>query len=245
MRRLLLLLLLGLLPPAQAGEKLSVVVEQYAPFAVSKAGKVGGISAEILAEVTKQTGYEFDIQIFPLVRIRELLDKGQADISVAESPLWFDRAKITDFSFSVPYAHVQEYVYFPASKVFPVEKPMDLKGHLVGIHHGYFYAAFDQLFKDGVVKIEEAESSDILLKKMLLGRSEVVFLDNFEFGYTVNKYKLGAENFSRGMKLTDSPVSVMVRNRRKDIIEKINPVLTRLIADGTVKRIIDKYIALK
>ena len=243
MFRFILALLLLLQAHASYAEKLSVAVEHYEPFAISqKNGGVGGISADILAEVTKLTGYEFDIRIYPLARIREMMDRGQLDISIAESPLWFDASKLSDFSFSEPYVHVYEYVYFPADKVFSVSKPLDLNGKTVGVHHGYFYAEFEEPFKQGLIKREIANSTEILLKKFIAGRSDVIFLDNFEFGYGIKKLDVSPTKFVRGMRLTDSPVSVMVRNRRKDILEKINPAILRLQTNGTIKKIIEKYV---
>lgn len=242
MVRFVLILLLVLVVPLRA-ETLSVVVEDYAPFAISNEnGRVGGIAAEILAKVSKQTGLEFDITIYPLARIRELFDRKKIDISIAESPMWFDAAKIADFSFSEPYVHVYEYVYFNSNNVFPVNKPLDLQDKMVGIHHGYYYAAFDALFKQGIVKYETTTTSDNLLQKLNAGRTDVIFLDNFEFGYNLKKLKLSPKLFVRGMQLTDSAVSVMVRNNRKDVLDKINPVIQRLKADGTIKQIVDKYI---
>ncbi|MBV8465050.1 MAG: transporter substrate-binding domain-containing protein, partial [Burkholderiales bacterium] len=209
------LLLTWLVAATVRAETLSVVIEQYEPFAITnERGELTGIGPDIAAELSKLTGYQFDIAMYPLARIRELFALGKADIALAESPPWWDKEVAKGYTFSEPYVHVYEYVYFPAGKVFPCTKPLDLAGKIVGIHHGYYYAAFDSLFKQGTVKVDESNSSHALLRKLLAGETDAIFLDNFEFGFTVRKYGLASSSFERGMQLTDSPVSIMVRNNR-------------------------------
>ena len=244
MQRYLVLLLLGLawMGAAQA-ERIEAAVEQYKPFAIpGQNGALTGIAIDIANEIGKRTGNVFTVTAYPLARLRKKLAEQTVLVALAESPLWFNSASHENYVFSTPYVHVYEYVYYPVGKTLNASKPMDLAGCTIGINHGYYYAAFDALFQKNIVKHEDAFSSESLLRKLLAGRTDAIFLDNFEFGYSIKQGKMQASDFARGMQLTNSPVGFMIRNDRSALLQKVNQAIAQLQADGTITKIVNRYI---
>lgn len=229
------------LASACAAERLSVVVEQYQPFAIEAASGKSGIAVEVVTEAARRAGMELDIQVMPLTRIRMLMQRGSADISIAESPLWFDEAGRADFVFSEPYARVYESVYFAQGRGLQITQAADLKGKLVGIHRGYFYAAFDPLFRDKTVRLDESDDSETLVQKLIKGRIDALLLDNLELGYVLKKLGMAPSAVVRSIQLTDSPVCVMVRKSRANVLDVLNPQLRALKTEGMIDRTIRRY----
>lgn len=239
-RRLLLAVLLCAALPVRA-EHLRAVSDNWPPFFMTADGQVTGIGQEILGEIARRTGDSIEMQQLPNKRAMRLLNDGEVDMVVIDSPLWNDPESLKKLVFSAELMSVQEYAYFLRDHYVDARRPADLAGKTVNILRGYSYPAFDQAFHDGSVRKFEVYNELSLLETLAKGRTDAIFMDSVAFDYNTSKYGLDRSQFRRGMQLSDAPLAIKIRPGKADLLPRFNQAIAAMKADGSITRIIEKY----
>ena len=244
MKKIALLVLAGalLLGSGLGAESFKAGTAEWSPYAMTQNGKTVGIAVEILEQVAKLTGDTIDIKLYPAARLNAMFDNKELDINFADSPAWNEAKDPPTFIFTKDYTKVKEYLYFLSGQPLDVKKPEDLKGKTVGIVRDYYYAIFEDLFAKGIVKKEETDTPESLIQKLQKGRHEVAIFDTFLFDYLVKTFKFNPAEFKQGMEVNDSSIGFKVQIDKKKAVERFNVAIDKLKADGSIDKIIQKYI---
>ena len=148
-----------------------------------------------------------------------------------------DRKKSVDFTTS--YAKgIQSVVVAEDSDIKSID---DLAGKKIGVQlatTGDIYAV-DDFGSDYVVEYNKATDCALGLKN---GDVDAVIIDNAPAQVFVEE--------NEGLKLLDTEYAnedyaIAVKKGNTDLLEKLDKAITELIDDGTVQKIVDKYIPSK
>ena len=92
---------------AAEGEILRVAVAEFPPGFVSEPdGKVGGTGVALVEAVLREAGYAADLRIFPIGRVRALIDEGSIDVTIATPYFYPDTRCFTRTPFGTLWVSV-------------------------------------------------------------------------------------------------------------------------------------------
>ena len=141
---------------------------EFSPLTDSQS-KHSGFVNRIIREAFKRQGYSVEFRYWPWKRALEVARAGKVDAS----SFWYVSAdKKNDFIYSKPISgHREVFFYLKKSKIPDWNKLEDFKGLRIGATQGFTYTEeFWQLYKDGVLEVQEATSDTLNFKKLLRGR---------------------------------------------------------------------------
>ena len=207
---------------------------EFPPYEYYEGDKVVGIDAEVAALIAEKLGMELKIEdvafdsIIPGVQAKKY-DMGMAGMTVTE-----DRLK--DVNFSDSYATgVQVVIVKDGGAIASLD---DIAGKKIGVQTsttGDIYAS-DEFGEENVVKYENGALAVEALKN---GKVDCVIIDN----QPAKSYVAANE----GLKILETEYAVedyaiCFAKDNTELQEKVNTALKELIADGSVQKVIDKYI---
>lgn len=245
----LLLAVLFVLSLAACGKSNSLTVEEgkltmatnasFPPYEYYEGDKIVGIDAEIAALIAEKLGLELEIadvefdSIIPGVQSNKY-DMGMAGMTVTE-----ERKEKVNFSDS--YAKgVQVVIVKEDSDIASID---DLEGKKIGVQQattGDIYASDTPenggFGEENVVKYA---NGNLAVEGLKNGKVDCVIIDN----EPAKAYVAANE----GLKIletsyADEDYAISFNKNNTELQEKVNAALKELIDDGSVKKIIDKYI---
>ena len=197
-----------------------------------------GIDAEIAQAIADKIGMELEIMDVEFPTIIEGVKSGKYDMGMAGLTVNEERLKTVNFS--NPYATGVQVIIVPEDS--PIKTPKDVTAdgstYKVGTQEGttgYLY----MLDEIGEERLSSFKSGNIAIANLLSGKIDCVVIDNEPAKAYV------AEN--KGLKILDTEYAIedyaiCVAKENTELLEKINKALAELTADGTVNKIVDKYI---
>lgn len=224
------------------GESFTAASDIWTPFVMYSDNQFSGIGYDILIEVAKRSGDTVSVQYVPNKRAQNMFDNGDIDISVIDSSLWNDPAKSDSFVFTDDIMIVREFVYFLKEDAIKVIEPDDLFGKTVSIMNGYYYPVFDEALQRGDISYIEVGSEESLVKMLILKRADAIFMDSIAFGNTISKLGYDHELFVRSFQLSETSLGIKIRHEKSYVLPRFNAAIASMQEDGTISRIINKYI---
>lgn len=171
--RLLLTLVLTCLSFSALGERIRIVTEPWAPYAMVENGQASGLDYDTTAIVFQRLGIEVQWQFLPWKRCLMMLQQGEADgaldifkVSERDDLLFYPSEPLSDVN----------WVFFQANaRPHPFNTLDDLKGLTVGISPGYLYSPeFDS--STSFIR-EPAPSHEANFGKLIRGRIDLLVTD--------------------------------------------------------------------
>ena len=213
----------------------------FPPYEYIEGGKIVGIDAEIAEAIAKKLGLELQIDDMEFDSITEAVKGGKADIGLAGMTVTDERKEEVDFT--VSYATgVQVIIVTADSKITSVDD-LFAEGakHTIGVQRnttGDIYTTGD-IEKKGLGTIERYSKGADAVQALKTGKVDCVVIDN----EPAKAFVAAAD----GLKILDTEYitedyAAAMNKENKELYEAVNKALQELIADGTVKGIIDKYI---
>ncbi|MBR0415074.1 MAG: basic amino acid ABC transporter substrate-binding protein [Clostridia bacterium] len=207
---------------------------EFPPYEFHEGDKIVGIDAEIAQAIADKLGMELKIEdvqfdsIIPGVQAKKY-DMGMAGMTVTK-----ERQESVNFSTS--YAKgVQVVIIKENSDIKSID---DLKGKKIGVQTsttGDIYATDDF----GEENITKFDNGAMATQALVAGKVDCVIIDNEP-----------AKNYvaaNEGLKILETSYveedyAICFNKENTELMDKVNKALEELIADGTVKTIVDKYI---
>ncbi|PSL16209.1 amino acid ABC transporter substrate-binding protein (PAAT family) [Marinobacterium halophilum] len=224
---------------AAQAETLKVVTDpSFVPFEMmdQATGKMVGFDMDILAEVAKRSGFEYDLNTLDFNGIIPALQSGNVDMALAGITITEAREKIVDFS--DPYYDSGLRILVRANND-GVDALPDLEGAKIGTKIGSTSYNFlkDNLEQDDNV-IPYPGSSDMYMA-LMSGAVDAVFYDAPNVGYFSS---------TRGQGRTKT-VGPLYEGQQYGIalkqgspwMDEVNAALADMKADGTYKTIYEKW----
>ena len=226
-------------PTEQVKEKITMATNAYfQPYEYYDGETIVGIDAEIAGAIADKLGMELVIQDMEFDSILTAVKEGSVDFGMAGMTVTEDRLVEVDFTTS--YANGVQAIIVPEDSPITCADDLYADGaaYKVGVQLGTtgdIYAS-DDFGTELVVQYSNGNNAVLALTG---GSVDCVIIDNEPAEALV------AAN--EGLKIletsyTDEDYAICVKKGNTELLDKINAAIDELIADGTVDKIIDKYI---
>ena len=207
---------------------------EFPPYEFHKGDEIVGIDAEIAKAIADKLGMELKIEDVAFDSIIPGVQAGKYDMGMAGMTVTDERLQSVNFSTS--YAKgVQVVIVKEGSDIKTVD---DIAGKKIGVQTsttGDIYAT-DDFGEENVTKYDNGAMA---VQALVAGKVDCVIIDNEP-----------AKNYvaaNDGLKILETSYveedyAICFNKDNAELQEKVNKALEELIADGTVKSIVDKYI---
>ena len=207
---------------------------EFPPYEFVEGEKIVGIDAEIACLIAEKLGMELEIVDISFDSIIPGVQAGKYDMGMAGLTVNEDR--LEKVSFSTPYATgIQAVIVKEGSDIKTID---DLKGKKIGVQTtttGDIYATGDY----GEEAITRYDNGAVAVQALLADKVDCVIIDN----EPAKSYVKANE----GLKILDTEYTVedyaiCFAKDNTELKDKVDAALKELIADGSVKAVVDKYI---
>lgn len=221
---------------ATSGKLTMATNASFPPYEYYDNEQIVGIDAEAAALIAEKLGVELEIKDMEFGSIIGAVQTGAVDIGMAGMTVTEDRLKTIDFTDSYATA-VQVIIVKEDSEIASID---DLKGKTVGVQEnttGDIYATDDENIGEGNVK--RYNKGNDAVAALASGVVDAVIIDNEP-----------AKSFvaaNEGLKILDTSYAdeeyaIAVSKDNKGLTEAVNKALTELKEDGSLDKIVEKYI---
>ena len=213
----------------------------FPPYEYVEGGKIVGIDAEITAAIADKLGLTLQIDDMEFDSITTDVQGGKADIGLAGMTVTEERKEAVDFT--VSYATGVQVVIVTEDS--PITSVDDLfaegASHVIGVQRnttGDLYTTWD-LEDEGLATINRYSKGVDAVQALVTGKVDCVVIDNEPAKAFVASID--------GLKILDTEYvledyAAAMSKDKPELYEAVNKALQELIDDGTVQKIIDKYI---
>ena len=214
---------------------------EFPPYEYVEDGKIVGIDAEVAALIAEKLGMELKIEdvafdsIIPGVQAKKY-DMGMAGMTVTDE-------RLEKVNFSDTYAKgVQVVIVKEDSKIASVDDLFaEGANNKIGVQlatTGDLYCTWD-IEDEGLGSVERFNKGADAVMALNSGKVDCVVIDN-------EPAKVFVAN-NPGLKILDTEYitedyAIAISKDAPELLTEIDKALGELIADGTVQKIIDKYI---
>ena len=216
------------------GETLRIVTLSLPPYGYVEKGTDTGLNYELSNLLAVEAGFEPDNRIIPLIRAVDDIAAGRADMVIM-----FPNPTIDAVAKNLGIILPMETVLFGrAGSLYRSLK--DARGKIVASVRG---ARYDERIskKSGIILYPTASYSQSL-KMLLAGRVEAVIGPKLGLYFTVKTDNYPKRAFGDPLVLSTAQGCVFISNKTSpDIIEKVVAAMTRILANGTVQMLLEKY----
>lgn len=223
----------------QAGKLIMGTNASFPPyeFIADDGTTITGIDADIAKMIADELGLELQIEDMAFSSILTAVQTGKIDIGLAGMTVTEERLK--NVNFSKTYAKgVQSVIVLESGSVQSLD---DLKGKKIGVQEattGHIYCE-DEFGAENVVAFANGATA---VQALLKGSVNCVVIDNNPAKEYVKANK--------GLKILPSSYAeedyaAAMAKGKTELLEAFNSVLEKKIADGSVQKILDKYISAK
>ncbi len=207
----------------------------FPPYEFYENEEIVGIDAEIAAKIAEKIGMELEIVDTEFGSIIAGVQTGKYDMGVAGMTVTEERLQSVNFTTSYATG-IQSIIVPEGSEIKTLD---DLAGKKIGVQQdttGHIYSA-DEFGDEFVTPFNKGTDA---VAALVAGKVDCVIIDNQP-----------AKSFvevNEGLVILDTDYAVedyaiAIAKENTELLEKVNGALEELIADGTVKTIIDKYIS--
>ncbi len=213
----------------------------FPPYEYVEGGEIVGIDAEIAGAIAAKLGLELQIDDMEFDSIIEAVKGGKADIGLAGMTVTDERKEAVDFTAS--YATGVQVVIVTEDSAITSVDDLFAEGAntTIGVQRnttGDLYTTWD-IEDEGLGKVDRYSKGADAVQALKTGKVDCVVIDNEPAKAIVNAIE--------GLKILDTEYAVedyagAMSKDNTALYEAVNAALEELIADGTVKGIVDKYI---
>lgn len=230
---------------AACGNKSSLTVEEgklimatnasFPPYEYYEGDKIVGIDAEIAGLIADKLGLTLEIADIEFDSIIPGVQANKYDMGMAGMTVTDERKEMVNFSDS--YAKgVQVVIVKEDSGIVSLD---DLEGKKIGVQQattGDIYAS-DDFGEENVTKYA---NGNLAVEGLKGGKVDCVIIDN-EPAKAYVKANTGLKILETSY--ADEDYAISFNKQNTELQEKVNAALKELIADGSVQKIVDKYIS--
>ncbi|SHL21306.1 ABC transporter substrate-binding protein [Phytopseudomonas punonensis] len=224
---------------AVAADKLKIGTEgAYPPFnLIDASGQVGGFDVEIGQALCAKMKAECEVVTSDWDGIIPALNAKKFDFLIASMSITEERQQAVDFT--DPYYTNKLQFIAPKGSDFKTDKA-SLKGKVIGAQRATIAGTWLEDNMGGVVDVKLYDTQENAYLDLASGRVDGVLADTF-----VNWEWLKSDA-GKGFEFKGDPVfdndKIGIAVRKGDALrERLNKALAEIVADGTYKKINDKY----
>ncbi|MBQ7095382.1 MAG: transporter substrate-binding domain-containing protein [Clostridia bacterium] len=214
---------------------------EFPPYEYMEDGKIVGIDAEIAAAIAEKLGKELKIENVDFDSIVIGVQEGKYDFAMAGLTVTEDRKEQVDFTDT--YATGKQVIIVKEGSKITKADDLFAEGanHKIGVQlatTGDLYCTWD-IEDEKLGTVERYNKGADAVIALQSGKVDCVVIDN-------EPAKVFVEQ-NDGLKILETEYIIedyaaAVGKKNTELMADINGALKELIADGTVQKIIDKYI---
>ena len=207
----------------------------FPPYEYYDGDNIVGIDAEVAALIAEKLGLELVIEDVEFSSIIPGVQSGKYDMGMAGMTVTDERKEMVNFSDS--YAKGVQVVIVPENS--SIKSIDDITGKKVGVQEsttGDIYAS-DDFGEENVTKYA---NGNLAVEGLKAGKVDCVIIDN-EPAKAYVKANTGLKILETSY--ADEDYAISFNKDNTELQTKVNEALKDLIADGSVQKIIDKYIS--
>ena len=206
----------------------------FPPYESKEGEEFVGIDVEIAQAIAKELGAKLEIVDMEFDSIITSVQAGETDFGMAGMTVNEEREKEVNFTHSYA-AGVQVVIVREDSDIASID---DLIGRKIGVQLGTTGDSYatDDFGKDNVTQYGKGADAVIALKG---GDVDAVIIDN-EPAKAFVEANDGLKILETKYAVEDYAIAIAKDNT--ELLDKINEILEKLAADGTIDEIIAKYI---
>ncbi len=214
---------------------------EFPPYEYMEGNEIVGIDAEIAKAITEKIGYELVIENVDFDSLIPGVQTGKYDFVAAGMTVTDERKEQVDFTDSYATG-IQSIIVKEDSAITSVDDLFaDGANTKIGVQlatTGDLYCTWD-IEDEGLGSVERFNKGADAVMALQSGKVDCVVIDN-------EPAKVFVAN-NEGLKILDTEYAVedyaiAVGKDKPELLKEINTALGELIADGTVAKIIEKYI---
>ena len=230
------------LSTANAGTLTMATNAQFPPYEFYEGDKNVGIDAEIAEAVANKLGLKLQIEDMEFDSIITAVKGGKADIGLAGMTVTDERLEEVDFTDS--YATGVQVVIVTADSAITSVDDLFEGGYTIGVQRnttGDLYTTWD-LEDEGLATIDRYSKGADAVQALKTGKVDCVVIDNEPakaFVAEVDGLKILETEYVEEM------YAGAMSKSNPELFTAVNNALKELIADGTVQKIVEKYIPSK
>ena len=214
----------------------------YAPFECQENGKYIGIDVDLITEIAKVEGFEFELKPMDFGGIIPALQPGQIDGAIAGASITEERKKSVDFS--DPYYETGIVAVINSANT-TIKTGKDLEGKKLAVKNGTAGATYVEENLKGKSEAVTFKDTVSMFQAVTNNQADAAFEDYPVIAYALSKdpaskLKIGTE------KLTTGNYGFMVKKgSNPELVAKFNEGLKKLKASGKYDEIVAKYVGKK
>ena len=207
---------------------------EFEPYEYHEGDDIVGIDADIAKAIADILGLKLEIQDMEFNCIITAVQSGKADLGLAGMTVTDERKQSVDFTDSYATG-IQSVIVKEGSSIKSID---DLKGKKIGVQlatTGDIYAKDDF----GEENVEEYNKGADAVMALTSGKIDAVIIDN-------QPAKSFVET-TDGLQILDTDYvqedyAAAIQKGNTDLLNAVNGALKELKEDGTIQKILDKYI---
>lgn len=217
----------------EAGKLVVATSPDFPPFENLEGGEVVGIEVEIMDLVCKELGVEFKIEQINFDAVLTGVQTGKYDCGMSGISVTPKREKNT--LFTVPYCLAAQCIVVKADST--IASKADLAGKKISVQTGTTAAEFCSSQGYTLSQFEANQDAKLALTQ---GKVEAWVVDDLT---AAEMCKDDASVKILDESMTTEPYAFAFAFGSEDLVAEINKILEKLISDGTVASIFEKYDA--
>ena len=225
----------------ESGKLIMATNAAFPPYEYIEGNEIVGIDVEIAKGIADKLGLELQIDDMEFDAVIEAVKGGKADIGLAGLTITPEREEVVNFTAS--YATGVQVIIVTEDSAITSADDLFAEGasNIIGVQRnttGDLYSTWD-LEDAGLATIDRYSKGADAVQALITGKVDCVVIDNEPAKAFV------AAN--EGLKILDTEyvlenyAAAMSKNN-SELFEAANKALEEMLADGTVKAIVEKYI---
>ncbi len=219
--------------PEKGGTLIMATNAYFEPYEYYEGENVVGIDVEIATAIAEKLGMTLEVEDMEFDSIIAAVNSGKAHIGAAGMTVTEDRLQNVDFT--DPYTTATQVIIVQEGS--EIAGADDLSGKKIGVQLG----TTGDIYASDVegATIEQYNKGMDAVQALANGIIDAVIIDNEPAKQFVAK--------AEGLKILDEEFvieeyAIAIAKGNEELLDDVNKALDAIIADGTVKGIIDKYI---
>lgn len=223
----------------KAGKLTIATSPDFPPFeSLNGDGKVEGIEIDLLEMICQELGVTLDIQQMDFDSVLPGVQAGKFDMGVSGISVTEKRQK--NVLFTDPYCLAAQAIVVAEGS--PIASKADLEGKSVSVQTGTTAESF---CNENGYKVSSFQANNDAQSALVQGKVDAWVIDDLTAADMVKAYN--AENDTKLVVLsepmTTEPYALAMAFGSEDTVKKVNEILDKLLSNGTVAAIFEKYEA--
>jgi polar amino acid transport system substrate-binding protein len=208
-------------------------------FLDTQTNKIQGIMVDIATAVGKDAGFDVQIEPMQFSALIGSLTSNRIDLIAAAMYITDARKQVIDFS--GPIYTYGDGLLVPKSDPKDYKDITELKGAVVGAQVGTAFV--EPLQKSGLFpEVKLYDTIPDIMRDVNAGRIKAGFADLPIVAYNLQQGRFPEVRLVKGYKpMVVGSVGIGVRKTDGELLKKVDTSLTKLKADGTIKKILAKW----